>query len=266
MDLAKLTVLITGATGGIGQALALQLASRGTYLVLTGRDSQALTELQAKVTGKGGRCRTVAADLNSEDGRQQVLQCCLETPMVNALVNSAGTNSFVSFSEQTPEQIESLMQTNLISPMLLTRMLLPLLLKQPDSTLITIGSTFGSIGYPGYSTYCASKFGLRGFHEALQRELADTSVRTVYVAPRATQTGINSEKVVAMNKELGNQMDSPDWVAQQVVQAMQTNRRSAYLGWPEKLFVRLNALFPGLVTGAIVKQLPVIKKYLLQSS
>ncbi len=264
MNLSEQTILITGASGGIGRALALKLAEEKAGLVLTGRNPRALQTLADQVQRAGAQCRVVVADINTFSGRQEILQCCLKSPQVNTLINCLGTNSFESFQQQDEQQIINLIQTNLTSTILITRLLLPELLKLPNAALVTIGSTFGGIGYPGYAAYCASKFGLRGFHEALQRELADTSVRSLYVAPRATMTSINTEKVVAMNTELGNQMDSPEWVAEQVLHAMRNNVRSTYLGWPEKLFVRLNAIFPAIVGGAIIKQLPIIKKYLLQ--
>ena len=264
MKISDQTVLITGASGGIGRALALKLAEEKANLILTGRNAETLAALQQQILNTGTQCRYVVADITTEVGRHAILASCLESPRVTTLINCMGTNSFESFERQSEQQIIELIQTNLTSTMLLTHTILPELLKLPEALLITIGSTFGGIGYPGYAAYCASKFGLRGFHEALQRELADSTVKSLYVAPRATDTGINSDKVVALNNELGNHMDSPTWVAEQVLRAMRKNLRSTYLGWPEKLFVRLNGIFPALVGGAIIKQLPIIKKYLLQ--
>ena len=143
----------------------------------------------------------------------------------------------------------------------LTHLLLPLLREQPRALLVNLGSTFGSIGYPGFATYCASKFALRGFSEALRRELADTHIKVLYVAPRATRTAMNSVEVVAMNDALKVSMDDPQAVAAQIVQAIMAEREELYLGWPEKLFVRLNSLLPRLVDQALRKQLPVIKRF-----
>jgi len=146
--------------------------------------------------------------------------------------------------------------------MLLCRELLPLLQQREEARIINIGSTFGSIGYPGFSGYCATKFGLRGFTEALRRELDGTTTCATYVAPRATRTALNSDAVVAMNDELGTAMDDPALVADEVLRIIgRPARQDTYIGWPEKLFVRINALFPKLVDSSMRKQLPIIRRF-----
>jgi short-subunit dehydrogenase len=121
---------------------------------------------------------------------------------------------------------------------------------------------FGSIGYPGNVAYSASKFGLRGFSEALRRELSDTPVRVCYVAPRVVATAFNSARVAAMNRALGNREDSPETVGAAVVRAIQTEAAITVIGQPERFFSRVNALLPRLVDGAIRRQLPLIKRHL----
>ena len=100
-----------------------------------------------------------------------------------------------------------------------------------------------------------------GFAEALRRELADTQVKVLYFAPRATQTGMNGAQVVAMNDELNVAMDDPHSVALQLLAAIRREEEERYLGWPEKLFVRLNSLLPRLVDQALRKQLPIIQRF-----
>ena len=145
-------------------------------------------------------------------------------------------------------------------------MCLPLLRAQPRALVVNVGSTYGSIGYPGYATYCASKFALRGFSEALRRELADTQVNVMYAAPRATRTAMNSTAATALNQALKVGMDDPADVARAVLKAVQSERSELYLGWPEKLFVRINGMLPGVVDRALRKQLPVIRRYLASHS
>jgi len=155
---------------------------------------------------------------------------------------------------------------NLVVPIQLCQSLLPLLEAQPEAAIVNIGSTFGSIGHPGFSTYCATKFGLRGFTESLRRELADTSVKVFYIAPRATKTDMNSKAVVELNRELGNAMDEPAIVVNEVIRLLKTRRAGDYfLGWPEKLFVRINGLLPRVVDNAIGKQLAAIKRLARQA-
>ena len=103
---------------------------------------------------------------------------------------------------------------------------------------------------------------MRGFSEALRRELADTDVNVLYVAPRATRTRMNSSAAMALNEALKTTVDEPHGVAREVMGAIRKNLNELYLGWPEKLFVRLNGLLPGVVDRALRKQLPVIRSFI----
>jgi len=129
-----------------------------------------------------------------------------------------------------------------------------------------VGSTFGSIGFPFFAAYSASKFGLRGFSEALQRELDATGVDGIYVAPRAARTPLNTGPVVRMNEALKVAMDPPEVVAEAIVRAIERDRERVYLGWPEKAFVRLNALLPGVVGRALRKQSHPMRPYALEAA
>lgn len=259
MDIRDKYIVLTGATGGIGRAIARKLSSEGARLILVARNEQRLAALIDELDGNDHKA--VPADLGQHEGRQRVVEAC-NMVGVSLLINSAGINEFEMFEMQSPDAIQNLLEINLLSPILLTQELLPLIAKQQDGQIINIGSTFGSIGYPGFSTYCASKFGLRGFTEALRRELADTNTRVSYVAPRATHTDLNSDSVVAMNAELGTAMDDPALVANEVMQVIHSGSKTdKYIGWPEKLFVRVNALFPGIVDNSLRKQLPTIRRF-----
>ncbi|TNF36455.1 MAG: SDR family oxidoreductase [Gammaproteobacteria bacterium] len=246
-------ILLTGATGGIGRATARALVDAGHRVILTGRNENALQQLARQL---GERARAVSADICSASGRDALAKACHE---IDTLINNAGINDFGLFDDC--HSVESQITTNLVAPMLLTQALLPVLKTRTDARIINIGSTLGSIGYPGYTTYCASKFGLRGFTEALERELADTSVRVQYIAPRATDTDINTDTIRQMNNELGSHTDSAETVAASIVSALEDGRPRTYIGWPEKLFVRINALLPDVVGSSLKKQLPIIKRY-----
>lgn len=262
MDINGQDVVLTGATGGIGRAIAEKLSGAGARLILVARDEHRLHELARHLNGSDHRI--VPADLSEAGGRQRVVDACWENGVtkVGLLINNAGINEFRLFEEQSAETIRRLIDVNLLGPILLSLELLPLLRQQAQARIINIGSTFGSIGYPGYSTYCASKFGLRGFTEALRREIGDSSARVSYVAPRATRTDLNTDAAVALNDELGTAMDDPSLVAEEVLQVIRGRvDADKYIGWPEKLFVRINAVFPALVDSSLRKQLPIIRRF-----
>jgi len=261
-NLQDMTVVLTGASGGIGRATAEKLSAAGARLILVGRHREKLDSL---IQDLGNDTHVaVIADLGTEDGRHHLREYCesLGPDRISVLVNCAGVNEFGLFEEQSQAAVADTININLISPMLICQDLLPLLLRRGKAQIVNIGSTFGSIGYPGFSAYCASKFGLRGFTESLRRELADSGVQVSYIAPRATQTDLNSQKIVAMNNELGTAMDKPSVVADEVMRVI--GKRSPldkYMGWPEKFFVKINALLPALVDSSLRKQLPIIRRF-----
>ncbi|MEN2509317.1 SDR family oxidoreductase [Stutzerimonas stutzeri] len=258
MRLEQCRALLTGASGGIGQEMVERLCAGGARLLLVGRGSLAL---QALARRHPDQVSLVCADLPQHSGRLAVLEAARRFGGINCVINAAGANQFSLLEQQDEDAIARLIGVNVTATLQLTHLLLPLLREQPRALLVNLGSTFGSIGYPGFATYCASKFALRGFSEALRRELADTHIKVLYVAPRATRTAMNSVEVVAMNDALKVSMDDPQAVAAQIVQAIMAEREELYLGWPEKLFVRLNSLLPRLVDQALRKQLPVIKRF-----
>ncbi len=258
MQLRDARILLTGANGGIGRVLVERLCAGEARLLLVGRDSLALEALARRFPGQ---VSLVCADLSQRSGRQTVLAAACRFGALNCVINAAGVNQFSLLEEQDEDAIARLIGVNVTATLQLTHLLLPLLRQQPRALLVNLGSTFGSIGYPGFTAYCASKFALRGFSEALRRELADSHIKVLYVAPRATRTAMNSADVVAMNNELKVEMDDPQEVARQIAHAITAEREELYLGWPEKLFVRLNGLLPRLVDQALRKQLPVIKRF-----
>ena len=257
MRLQASAAVLTGATGGMGRAMVDALCAAGTRVLAVGRQQDLLREIQRR---HPGQVESVHADLRSAEDRAAVIAAARRLTGFNLLINAAGVNHFGLFESMNDAQIADLIDINLTSTLQLTRSLLPLLQKQ-QSCVVNVGSTFGSIGYTGFSAYCASKFALRGFSEALRRELADTPVGVLYLAPRATRTEMNSARVEAMNRTLGVTMDSPEGVAAQLVRALDRNLREVHLGWPERLLVRVNGLVPRLLDSALRRQLPTIRRF-----
>ena len=257
MQLHDARVVLTGASGGIGLAIVQALCAAGAQVLAVARHQEALLPMLKRYPQQ---LRWVAADLTVEGDRRKVLAAAQAVGGINLLINAAGVNHFAMLEQLDDSEINAMLAVNISAPICLTRLLLPLL-KQADSAMVVnVGSTYGSIGYPGYAGYCASKFALRGFSEALRRELADTRVSVLYVAPRATRTSMNSAAAQALNDALKANVDDPQAVASAVVHAIAGDRRELYLGWPERFFVRLNSLLPNLVDRGLRKQLPLIRR------
>lgn len=255
MRLIDKRVLLTGATGGIGRELALALSREGADLVLTGRRVSALEELAAEVARSGGRAEVLTADLAAEGAVQDlIVRATAQGRTLHALVNCAGVSQFGLFEQQSRADIERLLMTNLVVPMHLVQATLPIFKRQKQGLIVNVGSVFGSIGFPCFTTYSASKFALRGFSEALRRELAGSGVDVLYVAPRYTRTAINDGAVGRMAEAVAMKQDEPRLVAARIVDAIRKNAGERYFGWPERGFVFLNALFPRWVDRGLRKQ------------
>ena len=271
---SRKTCLVTGASGGIGGAIAKALCEQGYRVYIQGRNLQKLTQLKLSL---GGDVEIILGDLNEAADRQTVLTEAFTSGAVDLLVNAAGVSQFAAFEQLQADDISALTQTNLITPMLFTQAFIGFAKRarvvnsdnsqaaneKRNVTVINVGSAFGFIGYPGFSSYCASKFGLRGFTESMAREYSDSYFRFGYFAPRATQTEINSKAVDEMNAALGNAVDTPAYVAQEFLTFLNSKSREKVVGWPEKLFVRVNGLLPKVVDNAIKSKLSTIKRFVL---
>jgi len=259
MNLSTQRILVTGATGGIGREIARQLGAEGAALLLTGRSPVALARLGDELRDSGVRVATVAADLATADGRQAVVTAAMRFRRgISGLINNAGINRFGSFAEMSGDAIRSVFEINVLAPILLTHDLLPVLKRSPESVVLNVGSIVGSIGMPGQVAYSSSKFAIHGFSEALRRETQGSGVHVLHVAPRATDTAMNDETMRAINAVTGVNTDRPAEVARHVVAALVAHRQERYLGWPEKFYVRVNALLPGLVDRSLKKQADLV--------
>ncbi|WP_447594287.1 SDR family oxidoreductase [Stenotrophomonas rhizophila] len=264
MNLAGRTVIVTGASGGIGAAVCRALVQAGAAIIAVGRNRSRLAALATALPA--GRVQTVVADLASPLGRSHLVAAIRQSEASpSVLILGHAQSAFGLFEDQHPDELEHLLQTNLVGSTLLIHALLPLLRRHDQASVVAIGSTFGSIGFAGFATYSASKFGLRGLMEALSREHDGSGLHFQYLSPRATRTTFNTPAVDALNAELKVASDDPDTVAAALVQAIGRGDRRRQLGWPEKLFARLNGLIPALVDRSLRAQLPIIKRHASQA-
>jgi short-subunit dehydrogenase len=255
------SILLTGAAGGIGSVIAEYFASSGARLLLTDLNNAAVTGLAERLHGKHHvEVKAIAADLTSETGRRQIAAAAQDL-QVNVLVNSAGYNRFGLLADISNTDVERIFSINVVSPILLCKALLPWLTTLKSAHIVNIGSTFGSLGYAGFAGYSASKFALRGFSEALRRELADTPVKVHYLAPRAVRTAFNEDAVNNMNAALGVAMDAPEVIPGAIAKMLQHGQSEHYIGRPERFFVKLNALFPTVVDKGLSGQLAAIQHH-----
>jgi short-subunit dehydrogenase len=245
MKAAAARVLLTGARGGIGGAMARRLAAAGAAVTGVGRTA-------TPPIGAPAGMRWLQADLATAQGRADVAGAA-EGWNANVVVHAAGVPAFGPLADEPAGRIDEVLRVNLLAPMLLTRQLLPLLLRQPRAQIVFVGSAVGRIGLPGFSVYGASKAGLHGFAEALRRELGDTGVRVQLLAPRSTRTAFNDAAVEAYNSATNTAMDPPEVVAEALLRLIESEAADRFIGFPERLAVRINGLLGALLDGGFVK-------------
>jgi short-subunit dehydrogenase len=255
MGTEHMRIVMTGATGGIGSETARSFAREGARLLLVAPDAGNQPELVAELTGLGAEVHTLSADLLDPAERVRVVETARRVlGGIDVLVNLAGLSAFQLLEEAEPAHLERMIALNLSAPIDLARLVVPVMRAQGSGHIVNVGSILGSIGFAHFAAYSATKFGVRGFSEALRREVADQGIRVSYVAPRAVRTAINSEAVYRMGEATGMKVDGPERVARAITGAVRKGRRDVYVGWPESLFVRVNALLPRLVDKALAKQ------------
>lgn len=242
------SVLITGAGSGIGRALAIEAGARGFDVIIAGRTEETLRDT-AQAVGPA-RCEIVVADVTIPEGRRAV--CDAVGNRLDVLINNAGTLNVGHLSDLSDDAINRMVSTNLAAPMALTRDLLPHL-KVAGGRVVNIGSVFGDIAYPFFATYSATKFGLRGFSDAIRRELSGTGIGVTYIAPRATRTAAEAE-FGALVEPLDMTLDSADRVATEAWDAIAAGRREAFPRGKERFFVKVQRLLPSLVDRSVGAQ------------
>ncbi len=177
------TVLITGGTSGIGLALAKRFLKESNRVIITGRSQERLARVQAELPEAMVQC----ADLNDPQTLEQLAGCCAD---VNILINNAGIQLNYEFADQSmpTHAIESELQTNLLGPLLLIKLMLPNLLARESAAIVNVSSGLGIVPKQSAPVYCASKAGLHVFTKALRWQLENTYIKVFEIIPPLVDT------------------------------------------------------------------------------
>lgn len=235
MQIAGSTILLTGATGGIGQAIARALHARGATPILTGRRTDVLEPLAAELGG----ARTLAVDLSDPAALERLVADAGEVDILiaNAALPAAGT--LPSF---TMQEIDRALAVNLRAPIALAHALVPAMVQRGRGHLLFMSSLSGKSATPGSAIYNATKFGLRGFASALRADLRDSGVGVSAVFPGFIRdAGMFAQSGVKLPTGVGT--SSPEDVAHAVLSAIERNRAEVDVA---PLTVRLGATFAGI--------------------
>ena len=236
-ELRGSTALVTGATGGLGGAIARALRREGSSLVVTGRQSEPLQALAAEVGGKA-----VVADLSRPEDLPRLLQ---EAGPVEIVVMNAALPASGELQDWEQSQIDRVLEVNLANPIAMTRALLPGFLQRGAGHFVYISSLSGKVGSKGAPLYSATKYGLRGFAHALRSDLYRTGVGCSVINPGFVRdAGMFADAGAKLPPGVGTV--SPEQVAAAVIKAVRSNRAEIDVA---PVGLRLGATFGSLAPG-----------------
>ncbi|MEV5747223.1 SDR family NAD(P)-dependent oxidoreductase [Actinoallomurus sp. NPDC052308] len=238
MRIADATALVTGATGGIGQAVARELAARGASLVLTGRRADVLESLAAELGA-----RTLVADLSDRDGAVRVLE---QAGPVDILVANAGLPASGPLTDFTLEEIDRAVNVNLRVPIVMARLAAEQMTARGRGHVVFVSSIAGKVAAGGTALYNATKFGLRGLALGLREDLRPAGVGVSAIYPGFIRdAGMFADSGVSLPPGLGT--NTPGDVARAVTRAIERDRAEVDVAPPSVRFgVVLGGLAPGL--------------------
>ncbi len=247
-------VIITGASSGIGYALANEFAARGAILSLAARNEEKLGEMINGYRKRGIRAIAVPTDVSSEADCRELIRKTVEAfGRVDILINNAGISMRALFEEVDLNVLHRLMDVNFWGTVYCSKHALPYLLKTRGS-IVGVISVAGYVGLPGRTGYSASKFAVRGFLDTLRTENRKKGLHVLVVAPGFTGTNIRNLSLTADGTPQGKtprdegKMMTAEEVARRIIRAIQRRKRSLILTFAEgKLTVFLNKFFPSLV-------------------
>jgi short-subunit dehydrogenase len=243
-------ILITGASQGIGRALALQAVKHGANVLATARNDELLQQLSQEAIKANGRLETLHADVTSADDRQAMI-AAMEQHFggMDILINNAGIGASGHFAQAGEDRLRKIFEVNFFGLTELTRLSIPMLKKGTKPAVVNISSVIGKRGIPGRSEYSASKFAVQGFSEALRGELAIFGIDVLIVNPGLTATNFSQNMLERKSKLQVDHMRgmSAEQAAAATLRAIERGKREVTFTKSGKLLVFMSRFFPGLV-------------------
>lgn len=253
MELNNKSILITGASSGIGKDLALALAPHNVKMTLIGRKKEALDEVAEQVKSRGSQAFTLPLDLTKQGAPEQAAKAAITNfERLDIVVNNAGNVRAGRLENATEAEIRAQIDLNVTAPILLSRACLPLLRDSGNGLIVNISSAIALVGMPFYTTYAATKAAIAHFGEALRRELSGEGVSILTVYPGATSTPMMATSKAG--PEEGFAYEPPAAVANAIIEAIISDKRDLVRGGEKRMaMVRTNRDNPEAVDEQLAK-------------
>jgi 3-oxoacyl-[acyl-carrier protein] reductase len=258
MNIKGKTALVTGASRGIGKAIALELARQGVqHLLLVARDRQKLEDVATEISEMGVKVTTLSVDLkHSSSINIAIAQAWRTHRPIHLLVNCAGVAHQAPFLETKLPEVEEEISINLLGMMIITRLLAKRMANQQEGTIVNVSSLMGKVAAPTMSTYSATKFAIIGFTQALRSELASHNIKVIALLPTLTDTDMaKGLKIFRWVMPM-----TPEKVAQAMVAGLDKNKISSsgeiLVGWQSYLAVWCQRIFPQLLQRILILTAP----------
>lgn len=245
--------LVTGASSGLGRALAEQLAREGARVVLTGRSTERLRRVVDGLISGGvppDSLHPIAADLTDPEGRRLLIEATTERlGALDLAINAAGVGAYGHFETHEESVLRRVFEINFFALAEMTRAVLPLLRLGESPALVNLGSIVARRGLPGRPEYSASKFAVAGLTEAVRAEWAKYGIAVLLVNPGFTATAFDENLLIdnAVYKTSHARTMTPDQVAAATLTALRRGRREITLSLPGRLLLLFNRLTPRFV-------------------
>jgi NADP-dependent 3-hydroxy acid dehydrogenase YdfG len=251
-------IIVTGASSGIGAATARLFAREGYRVVLAARRIDRLNTLEKEIRSIGGEALPVATDLSQLEDIQNLVKLSMENyGQIDILFNNAGFGRLDWLEKLDPRSdLQDLIQVNVLGVLWMSQAVLPHMIERRSGHIINMSSVGGLVAPPTYCSYSASKFAVRGFTEALRREVRIYGISVSGIYPGGVATEFDQKAHI--HRKTG--VTTPPWlllnaedVAQSVFSLTRHPRRMLVIPWPLQLAAWFNGLFPGIVDWAVEK-------------
>ena len=257
-ELSGRRILITGASSGIGRALAVQLAQAGAKLALAARSEDMLRELAGALASTGADVAALPADITVEADRSRLMaEVKSRFGGLDVLVNNAGIASWAHFADSSEKILRQIMEVNFFAPAELIRLAIPILVEGQQPAIVNVSSMCGRRAMPGWSEYSASKFALCGLTEALRGELARFDIDILLIVPGLTRTDLSKHLLLRKGRakiEFDKGM-LPEQVAVRIVQSLRKNKTETVLGSEARWVLLCNKFFPRLTDWLLARKM-----------